>query len=181
MSAVLSYDVYDLIYPLLNPAIKQFIDSSSKSSQFPVPHHAEKSEVIKSSGKEVKVLMKGAQGYGLKFCESSDNPIFFKDYSVGLGDMFPNFKKSKYYLMYFDMDGTTARMFVDEDKTELLPCNGSGILLNHDNRFTIEIEKLANHDGGHCCIFCLKAQLVEKLRYHYCTVLILHIDFSLVN
>ena len=105
--------------------------------------------------------MKGAQGYGWKFCESSDNPNFFKDYSVG--DMFPTFKKSKYYLMYFNMYLTTARMFVDKYETELVPYNGSGILLSSDNKFDIKIEKLANLDGGHCCIVCLEAQLVEKI------------------
>ena len=164
MSTILSSDILHLIQSYLDPVIQHFTANSLKSSRFLlVPPDAVKSLVIKPSAgdKEVKVLMKGAQGYGWKFCKSSDNPIFFDDSS--LGEMFPAFKECKYYLMYFNMYLTTARMFVDKDETELVPYNGSGILLSSDSKFNIKIEKLANLDGGYCCMVCLKAQWVKKI------------------
>ena len=160
MSTVLSSDVLHHIHPYLDLAIKQFRDRSLKSCRFPVPHHVVKSVVIKSSDTEVNVFITEAQGYGWKFCKSSDNPNFFDDYSVG--GIFPDFKKSKYYLLYFKMSLTTARISMDKDETLLVSCNGSGILLSADSSFRIKIEKLGNCDGGYCCIVCLEAQFVPK-------------------
>ena len=163
MSTILSSDVLHLIQSYLDPVIQHFTANSLKSGRFLlVPPDTVKSVVIKPStgNKEVKVLMKGAQGYSWKFCKSSDNPIFFNDSS--LGDMFPAFKECKYYLMYFNMFSTTARMVVDKEETQLVPYTGSGILLSLDNKFIIKIEKLANRDDEHCCIVCQGIHLEMK-------------------